>query len=144
MKTLWGACSVVTCQNFAVTAMYDNQLTEPFLIDLRIIKSCSIAILKPRTSTLSLKSNTMENSEISINNIIIVCVAFGWNICRLHWLSEHCCMIVQSCGQYLDVLGLKTSVKMKWKNCQIVIYTTLDSVLLSHTAISNSSLRKNC
>jgi acyl dehydratase len=24
------ACSAVTCPNFAVTAMYDNQFTEPF------------------------------------------------------------------------------------------------------------------
>ena len=26
----------VTCPNFAVTAMYEDQFTEPFLIDLRL------------------------------------------------------------------------------------------------------------
>ena len=29
----------MTCWNFAVTAMYDSQFTEPFLIDLRLIKA---------------------------------------------------------------------------------------------------------
>ena len=29
----------MTFQNFAVTAMYDSQFTEPFLYDLRLIKA---------------------------------------------------------------------------------------------------------
>ena len=32
----------MTCRNFAVTAMYENQFTEPFLIDLHLIKSKQI------------------------------------------------------------------------------------------------------
>ena len=48
----------MTCQNFTVTAMYESQITEPFLIDLSLTKSKQIKEVESLHKDLLIKIRT--------------------------------------------------------------------------------------